>query len=108
MWTFQKIRFYRRRVGRAVYVSLGDVVREEICLTDEISSLAGTPGLGTTYSVWILWLEQGELIYDNMRSWEQRVIEPESISEDHREEEYQRQETKSVSEMKLWDLELRN
>ena len=49
--------------------------------------------MGTTHLVWILGLEQGELIYDNMRSWEQRVIEPNPISED-REEEYQRQETK--------------
>ena len=32
--------------------------------------------MGTTHLVWILGLEQGELIYDNMRSWEQRVIEP--------------------------------
>ena len=77
-------------------------------MTDEISSLARTPGLGTTYLVWILGLEQGEPTYDNMRSWEQRVIEPDPINEDHREEENQRQETKSVSEMKLWDLELRN
>ena len=56
----------------------------------------------------ILGLEQGEPIYGNMRCWEQRVVEPDPINEDHREEEYQRQETKSVSEMKLWDLELRN
>lgn len=64
--------------------------------------------LVTTYLVWILGLEQGETIYGNMRCWEQRVVEPDPINEDHREEEYQRQETKSVSEMKLWDLELRN
>lgn len=45
----------------------------------------------TTYLVLILGLEQGEPIYGNMRCWEQRVVEPDPISEDHREEEYQRQ-----------------